>query len=283
MGDSPIVSLEELRRQHDDAAHATKQGTGAGSGEKPFDLIWASDAHAMLDRPYIVKGVIGQGELGAMYGRWKSGKTFLALDMGMSVATGQHWFGHRVSPGLVIYIASEAGPVIQRRVRAWLDRHPGAAKKDVPFAIVPRAVNLLADADLERLFQTIDALVAKHGPPVLIIVDTLARSMAGGDENSALDMGRAIAVADWLRDRYQTATMFIHHAGKDVAKGARGSSALVAAADVVIQVSADGAGNHRAIIEWSREGAGGSQYAFRLPIVELGKVPRSRSGLHLRC
>ena len=66
-----------------------------------------------------------------------------------------------------------------------------------PFAIVPKVVNLLDELDVERLFATLDSLVATHGNPVLVIVDTLARSMVGGDANSAQDMGRVRGWA-WL-------------------------------------------------------------------------------------
>jgi hypothetical protein len=160
------------------------------------------------------------------------------------------------------------GARVQRRVRPWLDHH---RLDDVPFVIVPRAVNLLDETDVERLITTLDALVAMHGQPVLVVVDTLARSMTGGDENSAQDMGRAVAVGDRLRDRFNAATALIHHCGKDQSKGSRGSSSLLGSADVFIRVEGDETtGEHTATIEWSRDSESGKRYGFRLPVVELG-------------
>jgi KaiC/GvpD/RAD55 family RecA-like ATPase len=206
-----------------------------------------------------------------VYGAPKSGKTFFVTDMGLRVATTQPWFNHRVRAGLVLYIASEMGRRAERRVWAWLDHHLGdVADRDLPFAIVPKVVNLLDVVAVERLVATIESLIDTRGKPALLIVDTLARSMAGGDENSAQDMGRAIAVADRLRDQFNTATILVHHAGKDVAKGGRGSSALLGAADAYILVEGDENGNHTATVEWSRDGEAGQRYGFRLPVVELG-------------
>ena len=237
----------------------------------PLPLIWARDAGPMLDAPHVIKGVLGPGELGVTYGAPKSGKTFLATDMGLHVAATLPWFGHRVKGGLVIYIASEMGRRAERRVRAWLDHHLGdAADRDLPFAIVPKVVNLLDELHVERLVATLESLIADRGRPVLIVVDTLARSMAGGDENAAQDMGRAIAVADRLRDQFNTATMLVHHAGKDVSKGTRGSSALFGAADCQILVESDQAGGHVATVEWSRDGEAGERLGFRLRQVDLG-------------
>jgi hypothetical protein len=93
--------------------------------------------------------------------------------------------------------------------------------------------------------------------------------MVGGDENSAQDMGRAVAVGDRLRDRFNAATLIVHHAGKDATKGSRGSSALLGAADVFIRVEVE-SGEHVATVEWSRDGESGQRYGFRLPVVELG-------------
>ena len=180
------------------------------------------------------------------------------------------WFGHRVKPGLVIYIASEMGRRAERRVKAWIDERLSDATAAPPFAIVPKVVNLLDELDVERLVATIESLIATHGKPALLIVDTLARSMSGGDENSAKVMGRVIAVADRLRDGFNTATVLVHHAGKDIAKGSRGSSALLGAVDTSILVEADQAGNHVATVEWSRDGEAGERIGFRLRVVDLG-------------
>lgn len=265
----PIFSAKEARRS---TAKLLRRDAPSAQAPVHLPLIWARHTGALVDASYVIKGIIGPGELVVIYGAPKSGKTFLATDLALCVATGQEWFGNRVNPGLVIYIAAEMGHRAQRRVRAWLDHHLGnAVDGDTSFAIVPRVVNLLDELDVERLFATLESLAAERGVPVLIVIDTLSRSMVGGDENAAQDMGRAIAVADRLRDQFNAATAFVHHSGKDVTKGSRGSSALLGAADTYIRIESDDQGNRLAEVEWSRDGEAGRQYPFRLRVVELGQ------------
>jgi hypothetical protein len=233
-------------------------------------LHWVCEAGPMLDAPYIIRNVIGPGELAVIYGAPKSGKTFLATDLALRVAVGLPWFGHRVHEGTVIYVASEMGARVNRRMYAWIKKH-GYDHDEIHLGIIPKVVNLLDKDDLVDLFKTVAKLKKEGDTPVLVIIDTLARSMSGGDENTAQHMGMAISVTDKLRDRFNTATALIHHAGKDPGKGTRGSSSLLGAVDTAIYVDADDAGNHRVKIEWSRDGESGQEYSFRLPIFELGQ------------
>jgi hypothetical protein len=72
----------------------------------------------------------------------------------------------------------------------------------------------------------------------LIVVDTLARCMTGGEENSAKDVGLFVAGVDRVRHATGAAVLIVHHVGKggDV----RGSSALPGALDTQILAEADG-------------------------------------------
>lgn len=246
------------------------RAAAGGNKDRLLPLLWAKDASAELDVPYIVKGLVAAGELAVIYGQPKSGKTFLAVDLALHVAAGREWFGHRVRPGLVLYIASEMGIRAMRRVRAWLDERLGAeGEHAIAFVCVPQAVNLLDAIAVDRLVATIQSLVKEHGEPALIVVDTLARSMVGGDENSAQDMGRAVAVGDQLRDRFGSATLIVHHEGKTPGS-ARGSSALLGAADTMLRVDAPDGGDRVAEVEWCRDGEAGERIGFRLRPVDLG-------------
>ena len=70
--------------------------------------------------------------------------------------------------------------------------------------------------------------------PILVIVDTLARCLGGGDENSARDMGAAITSLDHVRHAFGCAVLVLHHTGHSNEHRERGSSALRAAADTLI-------------------------------------------------
>ena len=68
---------------------------------------------------------------------------------------------------------------------------------------------------------TVDGMVV-----AMVIIDTLARAMPGADENSAQEVGLVIAGCDLVRDALECTVVPIHHSGKDVARGARGTPKL---------------------------------------------------------
>jgi hypothetical protein len=70
---------------------------------------------------------------------------------------------------------------------------------------------------------------------VLVIFDTLARSMVGGDEYSARDMGEVVATLDRFT-ALGCAVMFTHHSGRGNDDHGRGSSALDAAVDTELRI-----------------------------------------------
>ena len=73
----------------------------------------------------------------------------------------------------------------------------------------------------------------------MVVIDTLARSMGAGDENTAKDAAMFVRNCDLIREATGAHVMVIHHTGKDEDRGARGSSALRAAVDNEIQVTSE--------------------------------------------
>jgi hypothetical protein len=87
----------------------------------------------------------------------------------------------------------------------------------------------------------IDAISQKlSAQPILIIVDTLARCLIGGDENSAKHVGQAIATLDEIRFRTDACVLVVHHSGKAKTSIERGSSALRCAANTMLKVEEHG-------------------------------------------
>jgi hypothetical protein len=84
---------------------------------------------------------------------------------------------------------------------------------------------------------------AHLGVPIgLVIIDTFAKGMAagGGNESEAKDQGRCLGHLQAIRDTTGCHTATIHHTGKDVSKGARGSNAQVCDVDVEFTISESG-------------------------------------------
>lgn len=231
-------------------------------------LEWFDDVEPAITDAYIVKGVLSQGAMSVVYGPSNSGKTFLALDLAFHIAIGAPWRGRRVKQSAVLYLAAEGGRGVTNRIAA-LKQDTGVC--DVPLALRRAGLDLLHNqANLQELVD-LSRAVQENFPemPLLIVIDTLSRIMAGGDENSAADMTALIRNIDAIREATGAHIMLVHHTGKDTARGARGHSSLRAATDTEIEVGNDN-GARAALVTKQRDYQGGETFAFGLKSVTLG-------------
>lgn len=179
---------------------------------------------------YLVKGLLQRRSHAVMYGAPGEGKTFVALDVAYHVAAGREWHGHKVHQGPVLYLAYEGVGGMAKRAAALL-RHYG--DEDVPLYVQGADYNLRDMEGRQALAEDMAALPEK---PALIVIDTLARAMKGGDENSAQDMGALNDAVSALIEATGACVVLVHHSGKNKAGGARGSSALLGAIDTELEV-----------------------------------------------
>ena len=237
----------------------------------PLPLVYFNQIEPSLDVRDFVQGVLMEQSLAVIYGESNSGKTFLATSLALAIASGLDWFGRRVEQGGVLYLALEGGQGFRNRIFAWRERHD-ALETPVHFAAVPAQVNLLdPDADVQRVIEAAAAAKAHMGMPLkLIVVDTLARAMAGGNENAPEDMGALVMNADTIREATGATLLYIHHTGKDAAKGARGHSSLRAAIDTEIEVDAGDETTRVASIVKQRDMGKGQAISFTLDVIEIG-------------
>jgi hypothetical protein len=196
-----------------------------------FRIFSDKELLTLPDPEWCVHGFLPQGGLVVLYGRPGSAKSFVGLDWAMHVATGRAWNGHEVRCGLVLYVVAEGGTSFKIRIEAWLKFHGVRPPTGAFFQL--EAVDLM-DWDLVGvLVEEVTARMA--GPPVLVVFDTLARSMAGGDENKQQDMGAAVAGADRVRHETGATVLFPHHTRR-ADEEERGSSVLRGAADAMFYV-----------------------------------------------
>lgn len=238
-------------------------------------ILRFKDIEPVLDQNELVEDVLGAGTMSVVYGQSNSGKTFFATDLGMHIACGWPWRGKAVEQRAVIYCALEGSHGIRNRLAAFAIEH-GLTGKDIPFGVVPVPLDILNSTDPEALVAAIKVEAADLGIPCgLIVLDTLARAMAGGNENAPDDMGALVRHGDLIRHETDAHLMWIHHAGKDDAKGARGHSSLRAATDTEIEISAEG-GFRVARVTKQRDLEGGGEYPFTLKVVEIGANQRGK-------
>ena len=256
----------------DGEAYDPETGEVLPRAAKPSPLVWFDDIRPILDTKDFVQGLLVEESAAVVYGESNAGKTFWTTDLALHVAAGMEWNGRRVEQGGVIYCVLEGGFGFQNRVSAWRDAH--APKGPVYFAARQASLNMLdPDADTPRLIQTIQDAAAQIAVPIkLIIIDTLARAFAGGNENASEDMGALVLNMTAIQRATGACVLFVHHSGKDQAKGARGHSSLRAALDTEIEVVAnEETGLKTATSVKQREMKKGEAFHFTLPVIELGK------------
>lgn len=239
---------------------------------EPLPLVYFNDIHTVLDVRDFVQGLLMEGSSAVIYGESNSGKTFWATDLALHIAAGIEWNGRRVEQGGVLYLALEGGHGFRNRVAAWKADHD-ALESPVYFVAIPSQVNLLdPNADIQRVIEAAKEAAEKMGVPIkLIVVDTLARAMAGGNENAPEDMGTLVTNTDTIREATGALVAYIHHSGKNQALGARGHSSLRAAIDTEIEVEASDGPARTATVVKQRDMKKGDVFTFTLEVVEVGE------------
>ncbi len=234
----------------------------------PFD--WFSEMTPSIDTIDLIEDTLGDGQMSVIYGESNCGKTFFMTDVCFHVAMGLDWRNLVVDQRLVIYCALEGKHGIRNRIAA-LRRHHGITPR-IPFIIITTSINILnPDADIQRLLQSIKQAEEECGIAAgLIVLDTLSRALSGGNENSPDDMGALVVNTDAVRLTTGAHVAFIHHSGKDQAKGARGHSLLRAATDTEIEITRNDDVSVATIMK-QREYEGNEKYGFTLKGIELGE------------
>lgn len=219
---------------------------------------------------WLIRGILELDSLAQIFADPGVGKTFVALDMGFSVALGPEWHGRRVSTGPVFYIAGEGGNGLGRRLRA-LELARGREIGDAPFFLSSVPASLTDAEGAVDALAAVDALVHEHGKPSLIVLDTVARNFGGGDENSTRDMSAFIAACDRIRETTGACVLLVHHSGHGDKSRARGSTALKGALDWEYSLSKD-AGTLQLECTKAKDAEPPPPMSFRLTPVDLGIV-----------
>jgi putative DNA primase/helicase len=242
-------------------------------------LLWFATLSEVSRHDHIVKDLLLAQTLFVVYGESNCGKTFWLINLALTMCRGDSWRGRRCRKGLVIYVAGEGSTSVRNRVAAYRITNP-EVPGGLPFAIIPFAVDFLDPEAVGVLIATIRAAESECGEKVVLVcIDTFARAVAGGDENSAQDVGVAVAGADRIRNETGACVGFVHHCGKDATKGARGSSALRAAVDTEIMIEGV-TGQRCAIVTKQRDLESGQRLPFELVPVEIGTDPEDETAIH---
>lgn len=224
----------------------------------PFDEIKVG-----TEPPTLVRGLIPRVGLTVVWGPPKSGKSFWVSDIALHVALAWDYRERRVIGGPAVYCAFEGHGGLAARIEAFRQRFlTEEVPRGVPFYLQPVTLDLVAE------HRELIAAIAAHTKPVLVVLDTLNRSLRGS-ENSDEDMSAYVKAADAIREAFDCAVVVVHHSGTEGTRP-RGHTSLTGAADAQIAVKRDQANNVVATVEWMKDGPEGDEIASRLEVIEVG-------------
>ncbi|MCW5876758.1 MAG: AAA family ATPase [Anaerolineales bacterium] len=198
--------------------------------EKSRIFYTADDAYT--DPPaaeWAVEGLFTRPSLNILVGPPGVMKTWAALDLAVAVAAGQPWLDRPVSQAPAIFVDEETGlSRLWGRIHAVL--HGRAAGYGLPFHYVSfGGYNLRLPEDTDHLLQRALTFEAK-----LIVIDTLAGVLRGGDENSVLSIQPLLYNLRRLAEHCRAAVLLVHHTNRS--GSFRGSSAISAGVDLMLGI-----------------------------------------------
>lgn len=200
----------------------------------PFDVVRACD---LKRRPaaeaWLVEGLWSEEAVGILGGEPKCGKSFLALDLAVAVASGTKALRRFpvTTPGpVLLYAAEDALPIVRHRLEG-IAQAAGVTLRALDVHVMTEAVvRLDTPRDRERLRDTVAIL-----QPRLLVLDPFVR-LHRIDENAASEVVPILASLRNLQRRHKTAVVLVHHARKGAGRmragqALRGSSELHAWGD----------------------------------------------------
>ncbi|MCP4125183.1 MAG: AAA family ATPase [Bacteroidetes bacterium] len=181
---------------------------------------------------WLIEALWGDAAVGIIGGAPKCCKSWLGLDMAVSVASGTPCLGKFQVPvrgKVLIFLAEDAAHNVRSRIESiCVHRNLDISDLDL-YVITAATMRLDLETDQQMLTKTVDNL-----RPRLLILDPLVR-LHRLDENSASDISRLLGFLRGLQRSFATAIVLVHHASKkhraQPGQALRGSSDLHAFGD----------------------------------------------------
>ncbi|MFH9478052.1 AAA family ATPase [Streptomyces anulatus] len=225
-------------------------------------LLTTKQMRKLPDPEWLISNWLTLDTLARMNGKPGSYKSFIALDMGAHIATGQPWHGQEVKQGKVIYLVAEGTRGVSKRVEAW-EQEFGEAED---LLIFPEPVQVMGDE------WSFFAELCIQEKPSLIILDTQSRITLGIEENANSAMGEVVERLENLRRATGACVLLVHHTGHNGEHG-RGASAVLGAINTEFLVSRNKNDPNKTVTlanEKEKDEEDGRIIAFQPTIVDLG-------------
>lgn len=253
-------------------------------------------------RPWLVDGLLMDGQVTMISGKGGEGKSLLALQLGAMVAIGVEfaWWKPREPRNVLLLNGEDDVDELRRRLAAacpTMSIEPSSLTERL-FSLTARSLVLL-ERDLTdgkvkttSLYSELQRIVRENSIG-LIIIDPLVETHVNLDENSNGDMKELIVKLRAMARLARIPVLVVHHSRKGAVggdqDGARGGSALVNACRTVITLERMTLEEHGRIHparekeSYVRLAGAKSNYAGRIDTVGLSFSPgRSRTGIGRR-
>lgn len=241
-------------------------------------VTWSKLDEPGPEHEWLVKGLLTRGEPSMVAGPSKSGKSFLVIDIALTIARGKSWMGRRCLRGGVIYQAGEGAKGIKKRLRSYRLHHGLTADDDMPFVLLP------ARLDLYNSVDHTDAFIgeAKHWastfsvPLELIVIDTWATATPGANENDGKDVSIVLERCARISRETGAAVLLVHHMNADGGKIRGHTSILANLENVLIVKQMEGLHDddkrqiRHVVVDKNKDGEGGTEFRFVLSSVNIG-------------
>lgn len=195
-----------------------------------FKLYSLSELDGLPPPVWLIESVMIENGLCLFWAGSDNYKTFVAIDMAMSIASGIPWQGKATQGGPVLYVAAEDIAGVKLRMDGW--RRTKGEKLPEPDIRLLRDSFTMASPDAEKLIRSIELIPVK---PRLIVIDTLAMTFGAGNEDKTSDMNAFIQGCASIRRATGATVMVVHHTGRNTEQE-RGNASLRAACDVIFTV-----------------------------------------------
>lgn len=246
---------------------------------KPKIVFWDGDPANPKAGPALIKDMFPERGTGEIAGQSGVGKTFVELDLSRAVATGAPFFGRKVRKrGGVLMLVAEAPFTIEPRINALKIGH--GLTDPLPIAWMPVS-GLSQPGAMEALEAEIkivsEDMKRKFGVDLaLITIDTMAAAFEFKNADGSDEVQKAWNGMNALALSLGLLIIGVHHFGKDIERGPRGSSSFTDGPDAIVAIlgdrTLDGKVLNRRISQTkSRDGATGWTCPWTLEVVELGK------------
>lgn len=230
-------AVEPLSQSFKDALDQLPKEPAAAARPNPFHLRDIDEQDQAPEPVWLVPKLLPDRSTVLVTGKSGDFKGFLMLDLALGIATGTLTFGSiPLRRGVVCYATNEGLLELGKLRRpAWLE-HRGVEREASRNFFTTRCPRIVSEGEVALFKAALREEVLKTGPLAAIFIDTVTKAMAGLDEVSSKDVTVFTTFVDDLREEFQCPIVCVNHFGKTESTGGKGSSALPAGMDTLIEV-----------------------------------------------